>query len=149
MAIELATGDLLAAPVEGLVNPVNTAGVMGKGLALEFKRRFPDVFAAYAAAHEQGGLRVGRVHVVHRDESPRYVFNLTTKKHWRGRSRLEYIRLGVEDLALQVRRLEVRTLAVPALGCGLGQLTWADVEPLITSALEPLSDVRVLLFPPR
>ena len=146
--IELATGDLLEADVEALVNPVNTQGVMGKGLALEFKRAFPDAFKAYANACVRGEVMTGRMHVVRRASPPRFILHFPTKRHWRDPSKLEYVSSGLEDLVRSVRELRIASLAVPALGCGLGGLSWAEVEPLIVNAFEALPDVRVLLFAP-
>lgn len=148
MAIERTTGNLLAANVDALVNPVNTVGVMGKGLALAFKRAFPEVFREYAAACKRGEVVVGRMHVVLRSGTPRVIINFPTKQHWRQPAKLDYVREGMGDLVAQIRALEITSIAIPALGCGLGGLAWADVEPLIVSAVAPLDDVRVVLFEP-
>ncbi|QSQ20566.1 macro domain-containing protein [Pyxidicoccus parkwayensis] len=148
MTIERGHGDLLAANVEALVNPVNTVGVMGKGLALQFKNAFPEVFTAYARACESGELIPGRMHIVQRAASPAFIIHFPTKQHWRQPSKLEYIRDGLEDLVARIRELGMRSIAIPALGCGNGGLAWAEVKPLIVQAFEPLPDVRVLLFEP-
>jgi O-acetyl-ADP-ribose deacetylase (regulator of RNase III) len=148
MTIDRGHGDLVTAEVEALVNPVNTAGVMGKGLALQVKNAFPDVFAEYARACEQGRLAVGRMHVVHRSSPPRFVINFPTKQHWRQRSKLEYIESGLVDLVTQVRELRIASIAIPPLGCGLGGLSWRDVRPRIVEAFEHAPDVRVVLYEP-
>ena len=148
MTIEAGHGDLFAANVDALVNPVNTAGVMGKGLALQFKKAFPDVFADYARACKHGEVELGRMHVVQRSTSPLFVINFPTKKHWRQPSKLEYIESGLDDLVAQVRRLEIRSIAVPPLGCGLGGLDWREVKPRIAAARGSLPEVRVVLFAP-
>jgi O-acetyl-ADP-ribose deacetylase (regulator of RNase III) len=148
MPITRATGNLLTADVDALVNPVNTVGVMGKGLALQFKKAFPECFAEYEAACERGEIAVGRMHVVARLMAPRYIINFPTKQHWRQRSRLEYVRDGLRDLVVQLRALQIRSIAVPPLGCGNGGLAWGEVEPLIVEALSSLNDVQVLLFEP-
>jgi O-acetyl-ADP-ribose deacetylase (regulator of RNase III) len=148
MPIVRGEGDLLAAAVDALVNPVNTAGVMGKGLALQFKKVFPDNFAAYARACKAGEVVTGRMHVVHRPAPPRFIFNFPTKQHWRQPSRLEYVRDGLVDLVARVRELAIHSLAVPALGCGNGGLDWNDVRPLIEQAFAAVPDVRVVLFEP-
>src|SRR5437763_1772698 len=98
--IEYRHGDLLAADAEALVNTVNCVGVMGKGIALQFKQRFPDVYRQYRNACRRGEVRPGHVHVVPtgRPDPPRYVINFPTKRHWRGKSRLDDIRAGLEDL---------------------------------------------------
>src|SRR6185295_3486452 len=134
------SGDLLDADVEALVNTVNTVGVMGKGLALQFKRRFPATFTAYAAACKRGEVEIGRMLVVETKASagPRYIVNFPTKKHWRDPSRLEYVRAGLDALVEEIRTRGIRSIAVPPLGCGNGGLAWSDVEPLIERAMAAL-----------
>src|SRR5688572_4761992 len=117
VSIETAQGDLVAAKADALVNPVNTEGVMGKGLALQIKKAFPDVFAEYARACKQGSVAIGRMHVVQRATPPRYVINFPTKQHWRNPSKLEYIELGLSDLITRVRELGIGSIAIPPLGC--------------------------------
>ncbi len=148
MAIEIGRGDMLEAKVDALVNPVNTAGVMGRGLALQFKAAFPECFAPYRAACEAGELVPGKVLACKRPGVPRYVFHFPTKRHWRDRSKLEDVRDGLVDLVRQVRELYVESIAVPPLGCGLGGLDWAEVRPLIVRAFEGAGDVHVVLFEP-
>lgn len=142
---------MLQAEADALVNPVNVVGVMGKGLALDFKRSYPAMFEAYARAARSGQLRMGRmdVHEVAPTGSRRYVINFPTKAHWRDKSRLGDIRDGLADLVSVSQRLGLASIAVPALGCGLGGLAWPQVEPLVVAAFEPLRHMRVLLFPPR
>lgn len=148
MTIERGHGNLLAAEVDALVNPVNTEGVMGKGLALQFKKAFPESFSAYERACKLGEVVTGRMNVVRRLASPRFIINFPTKRHWRNPSRLDYVRDGLRDLVDQVRALEVKSIAIPPLGCGNGGLDWREVRPLIVSAFEGLPDVRVVLFEP-
>jgi O-acetyl-ADP-ribose deacetylase (regulator of RNase III) len=148
MTIECRQGDLLTAEVDALVNAVNTVGVMGRGLALQFKNAFPEVFTDYARACDQGLVEVGRVHVVRRSSPPRFVINFPTKKHWRQPSKLEYIDSGLADLITQVRENEILSIAVPPLGCGLGGLDWDDVKPRIVRSFSELPGVRVLLYEP-
>ena len=147
--IERGEGDLLAARVDALVNAVNAVGVMGKGLALQFKKAFPDNFRAYADACASGQLVMGRVFVFERQSAPRFIINFPTKADWRQPSRLEYLSAGLADLAATVSRLGISSLAMPALGCGLGGLHWSDVRPLIERTFGRDSPVRVLLFEPR
>jgi O-acetyl-ADP-ribose deacetylase (regulator of RNase III) len=148
MTIERGQGNLLTAQVDALVNTVNTVGVMGKGLALQFKNAFPENYAAYERACKAGEVTVGRMYVVRRLASPKFIINFPTKKHWKQPSRLEYIRDGLRDLADQIKRLGIESIAVPPLGCGNGGLDWAVVRPLIIETLADLPNGRVLLFEP-
>jgi O-acetyl-ADP-ribose deacetylase (regulator of RNase III) len=149
--IDLVRGNILEADVDALVNAVNCVGVMGKGLALQFKKAFPDAFRAYQGACRARELAPGRMHVVDttRAGGPKYVIHFPTKRHWRDPSRLEDIEAGLDALVQEVRDRGIRSIAVPALGCGLGGLDWADVRPLIEDALGPLESVRLLVFEPR
>lgn len=148
--ISQGSGDLLRTDVDALVNTVNTVGVMGKGLALQFKRAYPDMFRDYARAAKAGELALGRVQVweTGRLDGPRYVINFPTKGHWRSRSRLADVEAGLADLVRVVRELDVRSIAVPPLGCGNGGLAWSEVEPRIREAFAALPDVEVVLFAP-
>lgn len=145
-----ATGNLLAAEVDALVNPVNCVGVMGKGLALQFKTAYPEVFRAYRAAAQRGEVVPGRMHVHPTGRSqPRFIVNFPTKRHWREPSRLDDIEAGLADLVERISALAIRSIALPALGAGLGGLDWAEVRALIEQAVAPLAEVDVLLYAPR
>jgi len=148
--IREARGNLLDADVDALVNTVNTVGVMGKGIALQFKRAYPLMFEAYAAAAKAGEVQLGRMFVYPTAalSGPRYVVNFPTKAHWRSRSRLADVRAGLADLVAVVRALDIASVAVPPLGCGNGGLEWAQVEPLITEAFGDVPDVDVIVYPP-
>ncbi|WP_218163807.1 macro domain-containing protein [Actinomadura madurae] len=139
------TGDLLRDDAQALVNPVNTAGVMGKGLALQFKRAYPDNFTAYAKACAEGRLHPGEILCVPVDD--RWILNFPTKRHWRSKSRLEDIGTGLEALACLLDERHITSVAIPPLGCGHGGLAWTTVRPLITTTLAPLH-VTVHLYPP-
>ncbi|WP_117237261.1 type II toxin-antitoxin system antitoxin DNA ADP-ribosyl glycohydrolase DarG [Thermus sediminis] len=143
-------GNLLDAPVEALVNTVNTVGVMGKGVALQFKRAFPDNYQAYVKACRRGEVQIGRIFVHDRGPlvQPRYIFNFPTKKHWRHPSRMEYIEEGLKDLVRQIQKLEVRSIALPPLGAGNGGLPWTEVRRRIQEALEPLKGVEIWVYEP-
>ena len=145
-----ARGNILDADVEALVNTVNTVGVMGKGIALQFKRAFPDMFKDYASAAKRGDVEIGRMHVwpVQKLDGPRLIINFPTKRHWRGGSRLADIEAGLDDLVAVVVKEEVQSIAIPPLGCGHGGLDWSQVEPLIRAKLEPIDGLDVRLFPP-
>lgn len=149
--INIAKGNLLTADVDALVNTVNTEGVMGKGIALQFKRAFPKMYDRYRVACELGEVNIGKMHVVELGAlggGPRYVVNFPTKRHWKSKSRIEDIKAGLDDLVAVVRRLEIRSIAIPPLGCGNGGLQWDEVRPLIERAFADLADVRVELFAP-
>ncbi len=143
-------GNLLTAPVEALVNTVNTVGVMGKGLALQFREAFPENYKAYREACARGELAVGRMFVTENlsGTNPRYIINFPTKAHWRDPSRLEYVTAGLKDLAHILRERQIQSVAIPPLGCGLGGLQWAVVKPLIIAALDEMPEVNILLFEP-
>ncbi len=150
--IELAQGNLLEAPVDALVNTVNTEGVMGKGIALQFRQAFPEMFRAYEKACAQGAVRLGKMHVFDLGGlagGPRWIINFPTKGHWRARSQIADIDAGLSDLVAQIRDLGIKSIALPPLGCGNGGLEWSDVRPRIEAALSTLPDVRVLVFPPK
>jgi len=150
--IELRRGDILKAKADVLVNTVNCVGVMGRGIALQFKKAFPDVFCAYAAACQRGEIKPGMVQTydLNRLEQPHYVINLPTKKHWRGKSKMEYVKTGLHALVEEIHRLDVSSVAVPPLGCGLGGLDWKDVRPLVERAFEEtLPSVCVFLYEPK
>jgi len=123
--VEFAKGNLLEADVEALVNAVNTVGVMGKGLALQFRRKFPTNDLAYRAAAKQGMLTAGKMFVFDLGSvnNPHYIINFPTKRHWRDTSRLGDIEAGLVDLVDVVRERQIASVAVPALGCGLGGLS--------------------------
>lgn len=149
--IELVEGNLLQADVQALVNTVNTEGVMGKGIALQFKRAFPAMFEEYEREAQAGRLEVGRVqvHEVGKLVGPRWIINFPTKKSWRQPSRLEWIRTGLDSLVEEVQRRGIQSIAVPPLGCGNGGLEWVDILPLIRDAFGRVPAVRVLVYPPR
>ena len=148
--IEKGLGNLLTAEVDALVNTVNTVGVMGKGIALQFKRAFPANFRAYRTACARGEVRLGRVWVFDTGMigPRRYVLNFPTKEHWRSDSRLEDIAAGLDSLVDTVQELGIQSVAIPALGCGNGGLAWSDVRPLIEQACARIGDVQAVVFPP-
>ncbi len=148
--IEHKTGDILAEDAEALVNTVNCVGFMGRGIALQFKRAWPANFRAYAAACRRQEVQPGRMLVFETGQltNPRYIVNFPTKRHWRGRSRIEDIEAGLQALVGEVRQRRIRSIAVPPLGAGLGGLDWAHVRACIERAVQELPDVRVVVFEP-
>lgn len=148
--IRYTEGDILDSQAEALVNTVNCVGVMGRGIALQFKHAYPANFKAYAAACQRGDVQPGRMFVFETGAltGPRIIINFPTKRHWRGKSRIEDIRDGLTALVEELRSRSIRSVAIPPLGSGLGGLDWADVRPLIEQSLAELSDVDITVFEP-
>lgn len=143
-------GNIFSENVEALVNPVNCIGVMGKGLAALFKKRYPSNFKSYATACSLGYVVPGKVHsyAVRGLIGPRYIINFPTKRHWRDSSNLEDIANGLYDLHSFAVEHNIKSIAIPALGCGEGGLAWHAVKPLIVSTFETLPDVETIIFEP-
>lgn len=148
--IELRRDNLLESDAETLVNTVNCVGVMGKGIALQFKQAFPGNYDAYEKACRRGEVQPGRMFTWPTGQlvNPRFIINFPTKRHWKGQSKLADIESGLPALVAEIQRLGIKSIAVPPLGCGSGGLDWAIVKPRIETALSVLADVRVLLFEP-
>lgn len=148
--MEFKTGDILQANAEALVNTVNCVGIMGRGIALQFKNKFPQNFKAYAAACERGEVQPGHMFVYETGwfTGPKYIVNFPTKRHWRGRSRIEDIEAGLGALRDVLREKHIRSVAIPPLGSGLGGLDWKKVRPRIEQALRPLHDVQITVYEP-
>lgn len=148
--IESKTGDILAEGAEALVNTVNCVGFMGRGIALQFKKAWPENFKAYALACQHKEVQPGRMFVWETGQltNPRLIINFPTKRHWRGKSRMQDIESGLEALVEEVRSRGIRSIAVPPLGAGLGGLDWGEVRRRIVEALGGLDDVRVIVFEP-
>lgn len=144
---ELTQGDLLKADVEALVNTVNTEGVMGKGIALQFRESYSDNYKAYRNACREGLLQPGQMFIYYNSlNNPRYIINFPTKRHWRSKSNIDDIKVGLQTLVNDVRRLGIRSVAVPPLGCGLGGLSWQEVQRLMRLAFEQLPEVHWLVY---
>lgn len=150
MAVEIAKGDLLEQRVDAIVNTVNTVGVMGKGIALQFKRKWPANFKAYEAACKSGEVVPCKMFVFDNGQlaEPKFIINFPTKRHWRQASKLSDIECGLDDLIKQIRSLRIRSIAIPPLGCGNGGLEWAQVRPLIEEAFSAVPEVEARLFAP-
>ena len=148
--VELTRGNILKAEAEALVNTVNCVGFMGKGIALQFKKAYPENFEDYRKACAAGEVQPGRMHIFELRSmlNPKFVINFPTKRDWRANSRYEDIEAGLKALVTDVRRLGITSIAVPPLGCGLGGLDWNRVRPMIEAAFAPLPSVRVLLYEP-
>ncbi len=143
-------GDLLSDAAEAIVNTVNTEGVMGKGIALQFKQRYPQNYETYRAACKRRQVHLGSMFVVPTGalHGPQYIINFPTKGHWREQSRLEDIQAGLRDLVRVINELGIHSIALPPLGCGNGGLEWTIVRPLIVDALEAVPELEVRLYEP-
>lgn len=131
----LKKGNIFESNTEAIVNTVNCVGVMGKGLALQFKKKYPENFMAYKNACDLGQVKVGKMFVYKANTlfGNKYIINFPTKKHWRNPSKLEYIVAGLDDLIEIIKSNEIKSIAIPPLGCGLGGLDWVIVKRLIVS----------------
>jgi O-acetyl-ADP-ribose deacetylase (regulator of RNase III) len=148
--LKIAEGDLLKADAEAIINTVNCVGVMGKGIALQFKQAFPANYEAYRRACEAGDVKLGEMFVFDTGSMifPRYLINFPTKAHWKARSRLSDIANGLDDLRRVLVERKIGSVAIPPLGCGYGGLEWAEVEPLIREKLGGLKGVDIQVFAP-
>ncbi len=148
--IHYTQGNLLEADVEALVNTVNTVGVMGKGIALMFKERFPKNMDAYAQACKNGEVVTGKMFVTTTDElvGPQWVVNFPTKQHWRSNSKMEWIEEGLQDLRRFIKENKIQSIAIPPLGSGHGGLNWQDVKPKIIDALSDIEGVEIWIYEP-
>ncbi|MGU9977840.1 MAG: macro domain-containing protein [Candidatus Oxydemutatoraceae bacterium WSBS_2016_MAG_OTU14] len=149
--IKFTSGDILRADAEAIVNTVNCVGVMGRGIALQFKKAWPDNFKAYAAACKQNKVMPGSTFIVKTGQltNPKYIINFPTKRHWRGASKIEDVELGLNALAHDIKDKGIKSIAIPPLGSGLGGLDWCDVRQLIESVLSDFDDVEILVYEPK
>ncbi|HEY0843646.1 type II toxin-antitoxin system antitoxin DNA ADP-ribosyl glycohydrolase DarG [Methylotenera sp.] len=153
MSITFKSGDLFLDKAEALVNTVNCVGVMGKGVALEFKRRWPENYKAYKKACNAKVLRPGSMLIfeltnLFGKSEPKFIVNFPTKDHWRAKSKLEYISEGLDALVGDIKRYKIKSIALPPLGCGNGGLDWDVVRPIILEKLSVLDDVSVSIYAP-
>ncbi|MEL7316038.1 MAG: macro domain-containing protein, partial [Cyanobacteria bacterium J06559_3] len=148
--IEYQQGDILRAETEALVNTVNCVGVMGRGIALQFKKAFPQNFKAYAIACKNEEVQPGRMFVFETGQltHPHYIINFPTKRHWRGASRMQDIDSGLKALVETIGQYEIQSIAIPPLGSGLGGLNWLEVKSRIETVLQPLTNVRIVIYEP-
>jgi len=160
MTVTLITcyGNIFRAEVDAIVNPVNTVGVMGAGLAKQFKDFYPENYKEYKNECDSGLMRLGQVFVTEYNERDfRYIINFPTKGHWKNPSTLSMIEDGMDDLVQFFRDLydlagdTIRSIAMPALGCGLGGLEWPQVKKIIESKIRLFDyyDIELFLYPPK
>ena len=144
MMIEYIEGDIFESPAQVIVNTVNTVGVMGKGLALSFKQRYPDMFESYRMACEKNQFTMGKLMLY--QEADHWILLFPTKENWRNPSKLEYIEKGLKKFVSSYEDKHISSIAFPKLGCGNGELNWADVKPLMEKYLKKLPiDVYIYL----
>lgn len=148
--IQLTTGNLLESNAEALVNTVNTVGVMGKGIALMFKEKFPENYRAYARACAKNSVQIGRMFITQEDShfEKKWIVNFPTKKHWQHPSQMQWVEDGLQDLRAFIERENIRSIAIPPLGAGQGRLPWPDVRRAIYDALDDLPNVDIYLYEP-
>lgn len=148
--IKFTNGDILKYDVDAIVNTVNCVGIMGRGIALQFKNAFPDNFKAYKIACQKNEVTPGKMFIYDRKQltQPRFIINFPTKRHWRGKSRIEDIKAGLVSLEKAIIENKITSIAIPPLGSGLGGLNWNEVKSLITNQLKKLSNVDIIVFEP-
>lgn len=148
MSLHFTRGDMFEVAADVRVNPVNCVGVMGKGLAAEFKRRYPAMFEVYRCTCEVEWVRPGQLHIWYTEARDLTIVNFPTKRDWRDKSRLGDIEVGLQALRLYLEdRKDGLVVAVPALGCGEGGLSWSDVRPQLEKYLGGLKQT-ILAFEP-
>lgn len=148
-SIRRGNGNLLDADVEAVVNTVNTVGIMGKGIALMFKQRFPHNFDSYVRACSRKEVQIGRMFVTVNDEFfPKWIINFPTKRHWRTKTQLAWVVDGLQDLARVIEDKRIQSIAIPALGCGNGGLDWREVRPLIVGTLNRFNELDAMIYEP-
>lgn len=149
--IEYKKGNIFKEEVEAIVNAVNCVGVMGRGIALQFKRAFPTNFKEYAVLCKQKEIQPGCMFIFElddRDDSLKYIVNFPTKRHWKDKSRIEDIELGLNSLAEEIRIRDIKSIAIPPLGCGLGGLLWPDVRSCMEDKLKDFVETRIVILEP-
>jgi O-acetyl-ADP-ribose deacetylase (regulator of RNase III) len=144
--ITYVAGSLFDSPAQVLVNTINTEGVMGKGIALQFRKIFPEMFAEYQTLCEQGQIDIGKLWIY--KTGHKWVLNFPTKRSWRQPSRLEYVEAGLKKFGSEFSELNLQSIAFPALGCGNGELDWNDVQPLMEKYLRALP-LDIFIHPPQ
>lgn len=149
--IKFKTGNILTDDSQAIVNTVNCVGVMGKGLALQFKQAFPENFKRYKSACEQNRVAIGKMFITEYDDmfSKKYIINFPTKDHWKGKSKQEYIESGLDDLIANINKFNIKSVAIPPLGAGLGGLNWQLVRHVIIEKLSQMDELMVNVYEPK
>ena len=142
--INYVRGNIFDSPAECIVNPVNCQGVMGKGLALQFKNRYPKMFQDYRKTCASGELYIGSIHSF--KEDGKIIVNFPTKIEWRNKSKIEFIDAGMKALVSFLKEKDIKSVAIPPLGCGLGGLKWEEVQTCIEKYFVNLEDIEIYLY---
>ncbi len=148
--IKFIKGNILIADVEALVNTVNTVGIMGKGIALAFKKTFPLNYKLYKKVCDNKEFTVGTMFTTDTGQiTPKFIINFPTKEHWKGRSKIEFIEKGMKELVETIKTNQIKSIAIPPLGCGNGGLKWSIVKPIILNELKNIgSDIEIIIYEP-
>ena len=139
-------GDMFAKEYDAYVNTVNCVGVMGKGLAARFKARYPENYDYYMGMCAQGKVKPGKMLIMYDQMSETWIVNFPTKMHWRNPSQLEWIDKGLKNLKKKINKHMWQSIAIPALGCGLGGLDWREVKPLIAKRLKKCKGIDIYVY---
>lgn len=148
--INYKSGNILQDQSDAIVNTVNCVGVMGKGLALQFKKAFPENFKQYKKACDHKEVKVGKMYITEYGDmlGKKYIINFPTKDHWKGNSKYEFIELGLDDLVTQIKNYNIHSIAIPPLGAGLGGLEWNTVKKLILDKLSLIEGLELNIYEP-
>ncbi len=149
--INFKTGNILDESSEAIVNTVNCVGVMGKGLALQYKKKFPENFKKYKSACDKNEVKIGKMFITESADmfSNHWIVNFPTKKHWKDSSQIEFIEQGLIDLVEKIKEYKIKSIAIPPLGAGLGGLPWNAVKTTIISSLKNIEDVAITVYEPK
>lgn len=139
------SGDILESKAEAIVNPVNCEGIMGKGLALQIKLKYPQTFKDYVKSCKEKKLCIGQIHYY--KENEKIIINFPTKDKWRNKSKITYITDALPKLIELIKQLQIKSIAIPPLGCGLGGLDWKEVKEVLVSYLEEI-DSKIYIYEP-
>lgn len=147
--IKYVKGDLLAAKTEAVVNTINTVGAMGKGIAKQFANKYPELLRVYRQKCKEKKINTGEMFVFELDtDNPKIIINFPTKKHWIDNSKMSYIIDGLKSLVEEIQQRNIKSISIPPLGCGNGNLEWKNVKPLIEEAFQVLPEVEVIIYEP-
>lgn len=143
-------GNILQEQSEAIINTVNCVGIMGRGIALQFKQTYPDNFKAYKHACDRGEVQPGKMFIYSLGKlfNPKYIINFPTKRHWKGKSNIQDIKSGLIALKEDIKKYEIHSIAIPPLGCGLGGLDWNEIKLLIEQTLGDMTDIDFIIYEP-